>query len=363
MSGSIIKPCLEDNLNLVAKVLHRHISKADGYTKKDKNVILESKFDIDNFISKKFRSSIAVLTVNCGGTVYSQRRKLALCAVPTVKHIRKFLQLIFSKLMLNVQCAIVGLLYCERLMEQKKIALTKRNWRPILLVCIMESSKMWDDLSSWNVAFSHLFPCLGIKEINRLEKIFLSEMGYDLIVSGAMYAKYYFALRGLRYRNEHQIPRNYLNFKLGKKRVTIGLGLKGKQTERDFHQIVSRRSLKCVSNEEEGQVLEMEHESTPNSPPSSYCSATQADGECVSSPKGIEQAQRLKNYKYGAIPLHFAITMPNVLDADNMPRLPSMKKVPSMKKGRSDPQFDKKYCPPQNINHLLRVKSEKKVNK
>lgn len=347
MSGSIIKPCLEDNLNLVAKVFHRHISKADGYTKKDKNVVLESKFDIDNFISKKFRSSIAILTVNCGGAVYSQRRKLALCAVPTVKHIRKFLGLIFSKMQLNVQCAIVGLLYCERLMEQKKIALTERNWRPILLVCLMESSKMWDDLSSWNVAFSHLFPRLGIKEINRLEKMFLSEMGYNLIVSGSMYAKYYFALRGLRYRNEHQIPRNYLNFQLGKKRVSIGLGIKGKQTERDFHQIVSRRSLQCVLNIEEVQVLEMEHESPLSLPPSSYCSpAKHADVECVSSPKGIEWVQRLKNYKYGAMPLHFAITMPNVLDADNMPRMPSMSK------GRSDPQFDKKVLPSTGYKSL-----------
>jgi len=360
MSGSIIKPCLEDNLNLVAKVFHRHISKADGYTKKDKNKILESKFDIDNFISKKYRSSLAVLTVNCGGAVYSQRRKLALCAVPTVKHIRKFLGLIFSKLQLNVQCAIVGLLYCERLMEQKKIAMTERNWRPILLVCLLESSKMWDDLASWNVEFSHLFPCLGIKEINRLEKMFLSEMGYDLFISGTMYAKYYFALRGLRYTNEHQIPRNYLEFKLGKKRVSLGLGLKGKQSAQEFEQIISRRSLRLGNIDEKSKNIEQK--SPAHSKPSSYSSpSVPVDEKNATSPKtilrGPEQIQKVRSNMYRGGPQHFAITMPNVLDVDNMPKMPSISKV------RSDPIFDKSCLPPPHTNHLLRIKSVNKVNK
>jgi len=360
MSGSIIKPCLEDNLNLVAKVFHRHISKADGYTKKDKNIILESKFDIDNFISKKFRSSLAVMTVNCGGTVYSQRRKLALCAVPTVKHIRKFLGLIFSKLRLNVQCAIVGLLYCERLMVQKKIAMTERNWRPILLVCLLESSKMWDDLASWNVEFSHLFPCLGIKEINRLEKMFLSEMGYDLFISGTMYAKYYFALRGLRYTNEHQIPRNYLDFKLGKKRVSLGLGLKGQRSAREFEQVISRRSLEI--DKAKAQNLSIEQESPVSLSSSSSClTSKSADVKHASSPKtilrGPERAPKERTSRYRGGPQHFAITMPNILDVDNMPAMPSISKV------RSDPQFDKNCLPPPATNNLLRVKSVNKVNK
>jgi len=223
MSGTISKPCLQDNVNLVSKVLHRHISNPDFV--EDKDSVLEAKFDIDNFVSKEYRTSMVVLPLHLGGAIFVQRRKFVKCSIPTLVQVTSFLTLIFSRLRLNVQCAIVGLLYCERLMSQKRISMTERNWKPILLVCLLESSKMWDDLASWNVEFSELFPCLGIKEINHLEKMFLNEMAYDLFVSGSMYAKYYFALRGLRYTDENQIPRNYLDFQLGKtQRVSLGLG-------------------------------------------------------------------------------------------------------------------------------------------
>lgn len=223
MSGTISKPCLQDNVNLVSKVLHRHIANPDFV--EDKDSVLEAKFDIDNFVSKEYRTSMVVLPLHLGGAIFVQKRKFVKCGIPTLVQVTSFLTLIFSRLRLNVQCAIVGLLYCERLMSQKRISMTERNWKPILLVCLLESSKMWDDLASWNVEFSELFPCLGIKEINHLEKMFLNEMAYDLFVSGSMYAKYYFALRGLRYTDENQIPRNYLDFQLGKKQhVSLGLG-------------------------------------------------------------------------------------------------------------------------------------------
>jgi len=216
MSGSILNPSLENNLNLVAKVLHSHILHSSGCIGV-KNEETKTKFDIDNFISKSYRVSMAVLPVGYGGVFFVQRRKLLNCSVPTAMDIRNFLGLIFSKIQLNVQCAIVCLLYCEKLMSMRNIGITKRNWRPILLVCLLESSKMWDDVSSWNVEFSQLFPCFGTEEINHLEKMFLHEMSYDLFVSGSTYARYYYALRGLRYTKENQIPENYLDIQLKKK--------------------------------------------------------------------------------------------------------------------------------------------------
>jgi len=216
MSGSILNPSLENNLNLVAKVLHSHILHSSGCIG-EKNEELQTKFDIDNFISKSYHVSMAVFPMQYGGVFFIQKRKLLNCSVPTAKDIREFLGLIFSRIRLNVQCAIVCLLYCERLMSLRNIGITKRNWRPILLVCLLESSKMWDDLASWNVEFSQLFPCFGTEEINHLEKMFLHEMSYDLFVSGSTYAKYYYALRGLRYTHENEIPENYLDIQLKKK--------------------------------------------------------------------------------------------------------------------------------------------------
>lgn len=217
MSGSILNPSLESNLSLVAKVFHRHILHSGGYVIGERSEELLTKFDIDNFISKSYRVSMAVLPMQYGGVFFIQKRKLLTCSVPTVRDIRDFLELIFSKIRLNVQCAIVCLLYCERLMSLSNIGITKRNWRPILLVCLLESSKMWDDLASWNVEFSQLFPIFGTEEINHLEKMFLHEMSYDLFVSGSTYARYYYALRGLRYTSENEIPENYLDIQLKKK--------------------------------------------------------------------------------------------------------------------------------------------------
>jgi len=280
MSGTISKPCLQDNVNLVSKVLHRHISNPDFV--EDKDSVLEAKFDIDNFVSKEYRTSMVVLPVHLGGAIFVQKRKFVKCGIPTLVQVTSFLTLIFSRLRLNVQCAIVGLLYCERLMSQKKISMTERNWKPILLVCLLESSKMWDDLASWNVEFSELFPCLGIKEINHLEKMFLNEMAYDLFVSGSMYAKYYFALRGLRYTDENQIPRNYLDFQLGKKQhVSLGLG-----TQTRFKKKPSSTALRGYDEKntvfENEEVLYDEIKSTmvlPSIPPASRgLQATKSEG-------------------------------------------------------------------------------------
>jgi len=282
MSGTISKPCLQDNVNLVSKVLHRHISNPDFV--EDKDSVLEAKFDIDNFVSKEYRTSMVVLPLHIGGAIFVQRRKFVKCGIPTLLQVTSFLTLIFSRLRLNVQCAIVGLLYCERLMSQKRISMTERNWKPILLVCLLESSKMWDDLASWNVEFSELFPCLGIKEINHLEKMFLNEMAYDLFVSGSMYAKYYFALRGLRYTDEKQIPRNYLDFQLGTtQRVSLGMGSHSQLT---FKKKPSSTALRGYDEKntvfENEEVVLGEVKSTmvlPSNPPASRgLQATKSEG-------------------------------------------------------------------------------------
>jgi len=213
--GTISSPDLFLNLLIVSKVISRHISKKDGYLKNDKDTELENLFDLDNFIQKELKTCFGQVGIGLGPCVYVQRRKRSSAPVPTVEQINIFLRRIFRKLSLNVECAIVALLYAERLMSQGKIAMNGRNWRPILLASILMASKMWDDLSSWNIEFSELFPIFTLKEINMLEKLFLQELNYNLFISGTEYARYYFALRGLRYTHEQKIPRHYLDFQIG----------------------------------------------------------------------------------------------------------------------------------------------------
>ena len=59
-----------------------------------------------------------------------------------------------------------------------------RNWRPIVLSAVLTSSKVWDDLSSWNIEFAEVFPIFTLKDINALERLFLEGLKYNLFVSG-----------------------------------------------------------------------------------------------------------------------------------------------------------------------------------
>ena len=45
-----------------------------------------------------------------------------------------------------------------------------------------------------------------IKEINEFERVFLDLIGYDLVVKGAEYAKYYFILRTIAENNNIKLP-------------------------------------------------------------------------------------------------------------------------------------------------------------
>lgn len=67
-----------------------------------------------------------------------------------------------------------------------------------LFASIVMASKVWDDLSMWNVDFSHVSSNLfDLKRVNELELAMLDIFGYVVKVSAGDYAKYYFQLRSL----------------------------------------------------------------------------------------------------------------------------------------------------------------------
>eukprot|EP00483_Globobulimina_turgida_P011562 UN11584 len=141
--------------------------------------------------------------------------------IPTFEMINNFLIGIFAKLHLNVESSIVSLIYTERLMDKRHISITLRNWRPVLIASILTASKVWDDLSSWNIEFSNLLPILSLSKINKLEGIYLQALQYDLYISSSEYARYYFALRGLKNTKTLHIPRYYLDMKIAKNNEKI----------------------------------------------------------------------------------------------------------------------------------------------
>eukprot|EP00975_Prorocentrum_lima_P024520 5154976-Prorocentrum_lima.AAC.1 len=69
------------------------------------------------------------------------------------------------------------------------------TWRPIVLCSLLLASKVWQDLSSWNIEFNQTYPEFSLQAINQLELIFLQDINWDLCISQSLYAKYHFALR------------------------------------------------------------------------------------------------------------------------------------------------------------------------
>lgn len=82
-------------------------------------------------------------------------------------------------------------------MERANVPLMAKTWRPIVLCGLLLASKVWQDLSSWNIEFATVYPQFSLECINALEHVFLTEVKWDLYISSSNYAKYYFALRSL----------------------------------------------------------------------------------------------------------------------------------------------------------------------
>lgn len=76
-----------------------------------------------------------------------------------------------------------------------------------VFACLVMASKVWDDLSMWNVDFSQVSTEFDLSRVNSLELAMLEALKYVIRVSASEYAKYYFHLRSMMvrlglYRNE-----------------------------------------------------------------------------------------------------------------------------------------------------------------
>ncbi|KFO19742.1 Cyclin-Y-like protein 1 [Fukomys damarensis] len=100
---------------------------------------------------------------------------------PEHKCIYRFVAVIFNAVWLPAECAIITLVYLERLLSYAEIDICPTNWRRIVLGAILLACKVWHDEAVWNMDF-----CRILKDVT-LEDI--------------VYAKYYFDLRSLADEN------------------------------------------------------------------------------------------------------------------------------------------------------------------
>uniref|UniRef100_A0A1I7S7J0 CYCLIN domain-containing protein n=1 Tax=Bursaphelenchus xylophilus TaxID=6326 RepID=A0A1I7S7J0_BURXY len=125
---------------------------------------------------------------------------------PTQKSIYKFVRLLFQAAQLTAECAIITLVYIERLLNYAEIDLCPSNWRRIVLGAIMLASKVWDDQAVWNVDFCQILHNANIDDMNELERQFLECLEFNINVQCSVYAKYYYDLRSLAIANDIPLP-------------------------------------------------------------------------------------------------------------------------------------------------------------
>ncbi|KAE9094180.1 hypothetical protein PF006_g24277 [Phytophthora fragariae] len=170
---------------------------------------VEQTFREEHFVTPQYKYTFVRLPRVHPLTVYRMEKITSKRHVPSVDEIFRFCKNLFNKAQLSAECTIVCLIYIERLMEQANVPLLAATWRPIVVCGLLLASKVWQDLSSWNVEISNIYPQFSLHSINRLERLFLHHIQWDLYISATVYAKYYFALRSLTEKKDFRRRYNY----------------------------------------------------------------------------------------------------------------------------------------------------------
>jgi hypothetical protein len=215
--GTLSRPNFRDALKRVAMIIKQHIVKIEerfdgrrGRASSDglfRASMLEA-FAEDNFATPLYRCTMVRLPMAHPGMVYGLRKVQTNHTIPSEEEIYEFGHQLFKSVQLSSECSIVCLIYIERLMEVAKVPLVSRTWRTIFMCGLLLASKVWQDLSSWNIEFASVYPQFSLEAINRLEVQFLKMIKWDLYISSSLYAKYYFALRSILEKQDFRVRYN-----------------------------------------------------------------------------------------------------------------------------------------------------------
>ncbi|XP_029002996.1 cyclin-Y isoform X4 [Betta splendens] len=160
---------------------------------------------------------------------------------PEQKQIYRFVRTLFSAAQLTAECAIVTLVYLERLLTYAEIDICPANWKRIVLGAILLASKVWDDQAVWNVDYCQILKDITVEDMNELERQFLELLQFNINVPSSVYAKYYFDLRSLAEANNLSLPLEPLNRDKAQKLEAISRLCDDKY--KDLRKLAKKRSV------------------------------------------------------------------------------------------------------------------------
>ena len=140
-------------------------------------------FSEENFCTPTYKCTMVRIPMARPGMVFGLRKIKMAPMIPSENEIYEFAHQLFKSVQLSSECSIVCLIYVERLMEVAKVPLLACTWRPIFMCGLLLASKVWQDLSSWNIEFASVYPQFSLDAINKLELNFLRNVKWDLYIS------------------------------------------------------------------------------------------------------------------------------------------------------------------------------------
>jgi hypothetical protein len=166
------------------------------------------------------RSPVAVHAMQVNMDVFqdlSCRAHDDAASVPTLTELESFYQDFFKRSQMEHDTIIMSLIYVERLIKDTNghLCPSSTNWKSVLFSCMILASKVWDDLSMWNIDFSNVSAASGLssfslQRINDLEIAVLHCLNFNVRVPASEYAKYYFLIRTMLIRSglleDSQLP-------------------------------------------------------------------------------------------------------------------------------------------------------------
>jgi hypothetical protein len=190
--GTLQRPNFRDALRRVAMIIHQHILKIErrfeGTDIRDGEkglfrTSMRDAFAEENFSTPTYKCTMVRIPMARPGMVFGLREIKISPRIPSENEIYEFAHQLFQSVQLSSECSIVCLIYIERLMEVAKVPLLACTWRPIFMCGLLLASKVWQDLSSWNIEFASVYPQFSLDAINKLELNFLRNVKWDLYIS------------------------------------------------------------------------------------------------------------------------------------------------------------------------------------